>query len=312
MFAAIVIGATTLPVDADSGIRLVPISDVFERLDTANNVLFTAYALQPGSDIVRRLQDAASHGAHVSVGLDADAFNNARSTNDAVASELELSAIEVHKIPTSHIKAAFLDDAMYLSDRNWPSTSNEQIVVEDTNRSDRRIVSTAVLGGRLGSNDHLWTRKADALKAEAAVILSRTSNEVDVESETFGAGTPVFDAILSRVANGDVVKVLFAFSDFERSAIARHAVASLEARHVEVRLTRANEKFAIEGYNCWFGSANATHELPNQIDFGIAMRDVRIASRLHSKFESEWSTAIAAPNLSARPTHQRQPASRLR
>jgi hypothetical protein len=302
---ALTIVAPTAPSAADSGIAIVSISEVFERLNTANNILLTAYALDPDSEIVQRLQDAASRGAHISIGLDENAFDDARTSNDAVASQLELSAIEVHKIPESHVKAVFVDGTMYLSDRNWPATSNAQVVVKDMNAGDRRIVSTAILGGRLGSNDHLWTMKAEALKAEAAVIMARTSNEVDVESETFGSGTPVFEAMMARVAGGDSVKLLIALSGFKRSAAARHAVVTLQARHVEVRLTNANEKLAIEGYNCFFGSANATRELPQQIDFGIAMRDAALATRLHSQFESEWNAAVPAPLfVPQRPPHR--------
>jgi len=281
--------------EAALGIDLVPISYVFDGIASAKNVLVTAYTLSPESDMVRRLLLAAHHGAHVSVGLDATAFESAATANDTLASTLELSNIEVHKIPTSHIKAVVLDNVIYLSDRNWPASDNQQVVVRDTLASDRRILETAIFGGRLGANDHLWTKKADALKAEAAVISARTSDEIDVETETFGAGTPVFEAIGARAAGGDHVKLLVASSDYARSSIARRAIANLQARHVEVRLTNANEKFAIEGYNCWVGSANATRDLTSQIEFGMAFRDAGMATTLHGQFVREWSTASDPP-----------------
>jgi len=124
--------------EAALGIDLVPISYVFDGIASAQNVLVTAYTLSPESDMVRRLLLAAHHGAHVSVGLDATAF--AATANDTLASTLELSNIEVHKIPTSHIKAVVLDNVIYLSDRNWPASDNQQVVVRDTLASDRRIL----------------------------------------------------------------------------------------------------------------------------------------------------------------------------
>jgi hypothetical protein len=46
-------------------------------------------------------------------------------------------------------------------------------------------------------------------------------------------------------------------------------LADLAASGVMVRTSNADEKFAVDGDAVWIGSANATHGVPNQIDFGL-------------------------------------------
>jgi phosphatidylserine/phosphatidylglycerophosphate/cardiolipin synthase-like enzyme len=275
-----------------AGIELVSIADVFLEIEGAHSIKVTAYAMSPRSDMARRLIDAADHGARISVGLDADAFGNAAVDNDALASELALHNIEVHRMPTTHAKIVELDGVVYLSDRNWPADADQQLVVRDRNKTDFGVIDRAISGGRLGASDHLWTKKSDALTAEAGVISARSSGEIDVETESFGAGTPVYDAIVQRARGGDTVRLLIASREYSSSLIEHQAVADLLREHVEVRLTRANEKMAIEGYNVFVGSVNATRSLSNQLEFGISLRDPAMATMMHSQFAREWATAI--------------------
>jgi hypothetical protein len=278
-----------------SGIDLVPVSSVFRGISAAETVTLTAYELSRNSDIVHLLIDAADRGAHVNVGLDADTVGAAGAENDFLASHLELHHINVHRLPMSHMKVAVIDGIIYLSDRNWPASSTEQIVVRDVDPSDRRVIEEAIVGSHLGATNHLWTEKSSALQAEAAVINSRTSDEIDVESESFGAGTPVYEAMVYRADGGDRVKLLIAQREFAASAVEQRAVDMLHRHHIDVRLTHADEKMAIEGYNVFFGSANATRGLETQADFGIALRDSTIATQLHAQFEREWRESTALP-----------------
>lgn len=289
--AAIATGVPAAPATPEGAIGLVSIADVFARIGSARTVTLAAYSLKPHAIITTTLVAAADRGARVSVALGRDAFGDAQRDNAETAALLGAHRIEVHASPaTSHIKVAIIDGALYLTDRNFASRSAEGIVVLDTIAGDRVLVERALLGSA-GGNDHLWTRKADALAAEARVIGARASRSVAVSTESFGGSTPVFDALLARRRAGDEVRLLVAASEYRTSPIERHAVDALRGAGVQVRLSDANEKYAVDGDAVWIGSANATRGRAEQIDFGIAMRDAGLAGALANQFNAEYARA---------------------
>lgn len=274
-------------------IEIVPVTTMLAKLTTASTITLAAYSLQASSAIVRDLDAAADRGAHVSVAL-SRGFGFYVSENQATAADVRTHGVKVHVLENAtasmHIKAVVLDGDLYLSDRNWTMSTTEEIVVKDAVPGDRTLVERAILGDASG-NDHLWTRKADALAAEASMLEKRNANVVRVSSESFGAGTSVYNELITRAKAGDHVDLLVANSEYRRSRTEGAALESLVASGVSVRTSSANEKFAIDGDAVWIGSANATHGVPNQIDFGIILTDTNIAQRLAEQFDREWARA---------------------
>ena len=289
--AALLLALPVAPASADSDIQFVTIRTVFERIAVARTVTLAAYSLAPGSRIVSTLVTAADRGARVSVQLGSGAFGANAKDNAETTVLLLQHHIEVHGSPTrSHIKAVSIDGALFLSDRNFASREAEGIVVLDSLPGDRTLVERSLLGSP-GQNDHLATRKDLALAMEARVIAARASRTVSVSTESFGAGTPVFEALLTRRRAGDGVRLMVAKSEYNSSRPDQQAVAVLRAAGAEVRISEANEKYVVDGANIWFGSANQTRGLGDMVDFGIAEVDAVIAAQLASQFEIEWAKA---------------------
>jgi hypothetical protein len=280
--------------NGQANLEIVTVEDVFLRLQSARTVTLAAFALGPRSAIIRAVEAAADRGTKVSVLL-SKAFGMYSNQNAQTAMALSHHGIRVHFAGnarrSTHIKAIIIDGEVYLSDRNWARGSRDQIIVRDSVAGDRILIERSLIGA-MRSNDHLWTRKGDALDAEANLIQGRRSRMLRVSTESFGSGTRVFTALIARRGRGDVVRLLVARAEFLRSQSEQRAISALKAAGVEVRLSTSNEKMAIDGDACWFGSANATRGVPNQTDFGMITFERAIAASLSTKFELEWNHAV--------------------
>lgn len=295
---AVAFATCALPIagHAEGGINLVTVSDVFAGLKTAQTVTIAAYSLAPNARITRAIIAAADRGARVTVALSSSAFGANAQQNEETTALLTEHHVSVHGSPTrSHIKIASLDGHLYLSDRNFASSTSQAIVVSDTVPGDRMLIEKSILG-QPGSNAHLWTRKGDALSAEAGLIRVRSSRSLIVSTESFNANTAVFTAMLARRQMNDSVRLLVAANEYRTSRTDQEAVSRLRAAGAEVRISRADEKFAVDGDNVFFGSANQTGGYPDQIDFGIAVTDRSLATRLRAQFETEWAEASTPEN----------------
>jgi phosphatidylserine/phosphatidylglycerophosphate/cardiolipin synthase-like enzyme len=278
---------------ANPQVEIVARRFVFDAITHARTITLAAFSMRANSTIVRRLEAAAGRGARVSVVL-SRGFGIYSRGNAETARHLMAHGVRVHLVtqarPGTHIKAAILDGQLYLSDRNWSSRVGDEIVVHDVIPGDRTLIERALLG-EARSNDHLWTRKADALVAEAQMLHTVRSRRVRLSSESFSAGTPVYEELLRRQAAGTTVLLLIASSEFRHSHSEQVAITRLTVAGVEVRLSVSNEKMAIDGDHVWIGSANATRGLPNQIEFGMIIGDSAIARRLMNQFDREWKVA---------------------
>jgi phosphatidylserine/phosphatidylglycerophosphate/cardiolipin synthase-like enzyme len=286
--------AAALPASAQAAVRpgiLVEVRDVIASIGAARTVTISAYTLSPRGKMSGALLAAAARGARVSVALDGSAFGAAARSNTRTIAEFNARGIRVHLTERPlHLKAAVIDGAVFLSDRNWTSGRGHEVVIRDPYTGDRTIVERAILGDA-GSNEHLWLRKADALAAEARLVTQRASHEVLVESESFGAGTPLYDALRARARAHDSVHLIVAAFEYRRSSAEQRAVAELVREGVHVRIGTSGEKLALDGSNAWIGSANATHGLPNQVDFGFIFHNREIAAQLRAQYEENWNAA---------------------
>ncbi len=270
---------------------LADVRDVIGAVGGANTVTLSAYTLSPRGKMSAALLAAAARGARVSVALDGSAFGAAAQSNARTIAEFGAHGIRVHLTERPlHLKAAVIDGTVYLSDRNWTGGRGREVVIRDPYPTDRAMVERAILG-EAGSNEHLWLRKADALAAEARLVSQRTAHDVFVESESFGTGTPLYDALAARARAHDSVHLIVASFEYRRSAAERQAIAELARNGVSVRLGTSGEKLAIDGSNAWIGSANATRGLPNQVDFGFIFHNREIAAQLRAQYDANWSRA---------------------
>jgi phosphatidylserine/phosphatidylglycerophosphate/cardiolipin synthase-like enzyme len=286
--------SAALPASAQAAVRsriLVEVRDVIASIGAARTVTISAYTLSPRGKMSGALLAAAARGARVSVALDGSAFGAAARSNARTIAEFNARGIRVHLTERPlHLKAAVIDGAVFLSDRNWTSGRGHEVVIRDPYTGDRTIVERAILGDP-GSNEHLWLRKADALAAEARLVAQRASHEVLVESESFGAGTPLYDALRARARAHDSVHLIVAAFEYRRSSAEQRAVAELVREGVHVRIGTSGEKLALDGSNAWIGSANATRGLPNQVDFGFIFHNREIAAQLRAQYEENWNAA---------------------
>jgi phosphatidylserine/phosphatidylglycerophosphate/cardiolipin synthase-like enzyme len=270
---------------------LLDVGDTLAAIAGAQTITLSAYTLSPGGKMSAALLAAAARGARVSVALDGSAFGAAARSNAKTVAEFESHGVRVHLTEQPlHLKAAVIDGAVYLSDRNWSSGHGREVVIRDPYPGDRLLVERAIFG-QGGSNDHLWLRKADALAAEARLVAQRASHDVFVESESFGSGTPLFDILLARAREHDSVHLIVAAFEYRRSAAEQRAIAELMREGVNVRVGTSGEKLALDGSNLWIGSANATRGLPNQIDFGFIFHDRDLAAQIRAQYEANWNGA---------------------
>jgi phosphatidylserine/phosphatidylglycerophosphate/cardiolipin synthase-like enzyme len=273
---------------------LVPMTAVFDEIAHAKTITICVFTLSPHGKMATMLEDAARRGARVSVTFDSKAFGDAETMNSQVETDFQNAGVRVHMSPSFlHLKAAVFDgERIYLSDKNFATRGNE-LVLADPYPEDRLLVERAMLGVP-GSNEHLWLRKADALNAEASIVKYGDTHQVDIQTESFGDGQPVYDAMIDRARAGDRVRLLVYSAEYRKNTREQAVVASLLRIGVQVRVADTNEKLAVNGQRSFVGSANQTRGLPNQIDFGYYVGDPAATTQIEQHFQENWDAASPA------------------
>lgn len=281
---------TTPAFASNQRITTVPLSMVLRAVSFAHTITVSAFTISPRGPMMGALVSAAASGAHITIILDRDAFGGALRMNEETTDRAQRSGIRVLQSGDAlHIKIALVDGAAFVSDRNW---TRDGLIFADPLPADRDLL-TAALQGRTGQNGHLWTRKADALRAEAALLAMRAGRMVFVSTESFNAYTPVYRELLTRAGEGDQVYLLVTQTEYNEDSRDRAAVATLSRDGVHVHISTSDDKFAVDGTHVWAGSANLTSGLPNQIDFGLTLSDGTIATQLRNVFQAEWAQSDA-------------------
>ncbi|PZR59487.1 MAG: hypothetical protein DLM50_01270 [Candidatus Meridianibacter frigidus] len=186
------------------------------------------------------------------------------------------------------MKAAVVDGALYLDERNWPDDGADTIVKD----SQPRDVAAAL--GVVANGAHepaaLATQKRTALRAETELLYEALAAHapVSIPSQSFYFG-PVYAAITKLRAANVSVRILVA----TRDATARElpALKRLRDRGVDMRVTQSDEKMVFSGHASWISSANATAGLEDTIDWGLRSRDARFTQTLRQCFEENWTRA---------------------
>jgi phosphatidylserine/phosphatidylglycerophosphate/cardiolipin synthase-like enzyme len=247
--------------------------------------------LSPDGDMVRALDAACDRGVRVDVQLDRAPFAYAVTANAQSMMQLQSHRCGARYARGNvHLKVALLDHTMYLSDRNFTA---DGLFLRDSLPDDRQAVLTTLSGGN-GQTEHFWTRKSDALNAEAAFIATATQT-LFVETESFGFGNVVFDAIRERAASRVAVYLLVAQTEYDQQSSERSAVAYLAKYGVVIRLSDANAKLAVpDADGAWIGSANATGGVPEQTDWGMLLPGNSAAVSVAERFHADWQRSTPA------------------
>ncbi len=271
-------------------------------MHTARSVLLTAYTLRPGV-MLDALEEAARRGARVTVRLEgspyADPSGELAAANKRVARELRrlgadatLAETNARNGPALHMKAAVCDGIAYLDDRNWPDGGDT--ILRDDFHTDVAAIRSAALKGRAKHTPEFSTDKRDALWSERGLLASaRHANSVDVESESFGAGSGVYGALKQLAASGIHCRLIVSKRDLNDRS--RHALESLAQSGVAVRVSDSDEKMAVvDNSRAWVGSANATSAFPNgdQIDWGLRTNAPDVLRHLSRRFAATWRNSV--------------------
>lgn len=305
----------------NSAAHLVAPAAVFNAFAQARSIALSAYTLAPGGAATRALEAAADRGAAVSVTLENFAAvrqpdsragpdgrrepvgpwepegrwgsDDLRRDTARVAAELRRHGVAVKLgVPSGtevHIKAAVADETAFLADRNWTSTG--ETVLATTQPDDVAAVRAAI-DGRFSTTADLATEKRAALALEVETIRNGTGDRVDLESESFGAGS-VCAALRRRAEAGAHVRLLVSgrIAYASGATTERAVLRGLVASGIEIRTTEANEKLCVAGAAGWVGSANATYEYAPTSDWGYQFRNSPAIASLESAFEHSWKTA---------------------
>ena len=283
---------------------------VLAALQRARVASLSAYILRPGV-VEDALLDAARRGARVTVRLEGQPYADSQGAllagNRSAVAALRAAGADaqlVHESGSSggglHAKMLVTDDALYLDDRNWAG-DGEETIVRDTFAQDRTMAQDAIAGDCARASPFFAVRKHDALASEARLLRSARSNEdVIVESESFGAYNAAYDALDDLARDGGKPRVLVAERELQNNAKELAVLQALVRDGASVRVTPADEKFALAGERGWIGSANlsAAFDRPDQIDWSVRTDDPVIIAHERAAFESRWTSAQALPQPS--------------
>jgi len=269
----------------------------------ARSVLLTAYTLRPGR-MADALEDAARRGTRVAVRLEgrpyADTTGELAKDNRLAVKALRRLGADAKLVDTNarngpalHMKAAVCDGVAYLDDRNWPGRGDT--IVRDDFQNDAAAIEAAAFRKPAVRSEEFWTTKAQALAGERRLLESATSaKRVDMESESFGAGSGTYGALKRLAESGVPCRLIVAQRDL--NAKSERALNSLAQSGVAVRVSISDEKMAIvDGTRAWTGSANSTSSYVNgdQIDWGLRTDAPDVLKHLRSRFETTWNAATA-------------------
>jgi hypothetical protein len=276
--------------------ELVSMMDLAGAISRANQVSVSAYTLGNGP-ILHALVLAAARGAQVNVVLDRFAF-----TEDVRQQNRELKKyLDANKVPVtwsrsaSHIKAIIADGTLYLSDVNFSARNG--MVIADTNALHLAAVQQSINTGTPAAYvQGLAIRKNDALAVEANVM-SDGIKALVFQSESFGAGTKTYDALVDAARSHRPVRVIVARREYDASPGEQRALAQLASAGVQIHISPlANEKIAVSDRAAWLGSANSTRGVSDQIEWGMVLTSPSAMAILLTQFESNWnnSTPLAS------------------
>jgi hypothetical protein len=260
--------------------RITSYDEAYDAIQRAKWVEMTAYTLVPQSAIVRLLEAKARNHAYVKLALTGDGFDYALQQNQQVANLLHPAG--VHVILTSyplHMKLLFTPSATFVTDTNF---TRRGLYIR-LNREERAAAAKALLGQDAYAGG-FTTTKGRSLSVEAA-MLNEGFGPLSVETESFGAHNPVYDALEHALASHRGVLLVVNSNDARHNESEHAAISRLESLGARVVYSTASEKIASNGSHCWVGSSNSSPQLFDQVDFGLRIDDYNTCRVLLSRLQ---------------------------
>lgn len=236
-------------------IRLSSTGELVSALARARDISLIAYTL-PAGRVLDGLAQAARAGAHVRVRLEGYVYKDdgtVGKANRAAVDALRQAGADAALVHTDqhagdamlHLKAATVDGALFLDDRNWPDDGGDTILRDDF-APDAAMVDDAVLGREDAANAFFSVVKRASLASEARLIdEARRNDDVVVESESFGGSNRVYASLDRAARAGAHVRLLVNSRALSGNANERGALARLTKDGVAVRVSDGAEKFAV-------------------------------------------------------------------
>ncbi len=284
--AALLRGAGTNAASTPAGAQASSIAAALAAVDDAPSVELSAYSLSTRTAMYRRLVAAARRGARVDVVVSGSGMAYAVRANERLAA----SAPQLHVRLTAeplHVKALLAGGRVFLDDRNWAMQS----LVIELPPGAAAAVRRALDGDATVAYGGVTFSKGASLRREAQ-LLATARSRILLESESFGADNPVYDALRAALRRGIAIRVLVNAEDARGDEHEAGAIAALERAGAHVAYTSATDKLAIvDGRAAWVGSSNASEGVLEQIDWGVTTTDGRMLRQIEGAFEKATSTA---------------------
>ncbi|MFY9781003.1 MAG: phospholipase D-like domain-containing protein [Candidatus Baltobacteraceae bacterium] len=282
--AALLRGAGASEASTPAGAQASSIAAALEAVDRASTVEISAYSLSMRTSMYRHLVAAAGRGARVEVIVTGTGMGYAVRDNERLAA----AAPELHVRLTAeplHVKALLAGGRVFLDDRNWATRS----LVIELPEGAAAAVRRAIDGDATAAYGEVTFSKGASLRREAQ-LLATARSQIALESESFGAENPVYDALRVAARRGVAVRVLVNAEDARDDQREAAAISALERAGAHVAYTSATDKLAIvDGRVAWVGSSNASEGVQGQIDWGVTTTDGRMLRQIEGAFERATS-----------------------
>jgi hypothetical protein len=259
-------------------LELSSTSEVIASFRSAKKIYVEAYTLH--GPIVRALENAAGHGAHVVVQLDGAPFDDPKGSfakeNARLAAQLREAGAEAILGHPLHAKEIEVEGTLYLDGKNW---GTNDIVLRDDDAAEAASIPTT---------------KPEALALEARLLEHASKrDQVVVESESFGSGNAAYAALKALALAGGAPRLLVSERDLRSNDRERHILESLVRDGVRVRVCSDSEKLAVACDRAWLGSANATVSYgdADMTDWGLCTANAGIVNAVRTRLELEWKAA---------------------
>ena len=263
---------------AGAMLSLSSMRDVVKNVECATEIRVQAYTLH--GPVLGAVEEAARRGADVTVRLEGHPVSNDRGylakENEKLVGELRDAGVHASLADRIHAKSIEADGTLFLDEKNWHC--GDVILREDDPAEARSIPMT----------------KNKALVLEGSLLATaRASDDVIVESETFGAGNPTYEALKALGRARASPRLLVSAADLPSTRGERSILCGLVANGVRVRLCDDSAKLAAVGSSAWLGSANATYSGDgyDMTDWGVRTNDAAIAKTVRDRLESAWQSA---------------------
>jgi phosphatidylserine/phosphatidylglycerophosphate/cardiolipin synthase-like enzyme len=290
---------------ARSGVRLSSTGAVAGAIRGADRIDFSVYTIRRDNPVVKALEAAATGGARVTVRIGEpyrDGSGDIAATNRATTRDLEQSGVRVIASDRiEHLKAAVVDDRLYLDGRNWTRSGRDTVVCDERPRDVAAVRHAIERGTPARSGSDFAVGKNDALDLERALVAHTRRGRIDVESEVVTSNSRIFDELVFATRRHAHVRLVVSsdglFSDGEPAALRQLSRVGVDVRVADGRSGAGGEKFCVTGRHAWVGSANLDYGGAGRgmLDWGLRTDAGAIARSLHDRFTVDWASSTPSP-----------------